>query len=126
MVSFGSIGSGILAAASAADHDFALTASISSLIPHAYTPVYFELRVDAKSLYDTLTTLYESNNYRLRPTVARLRDSFGAKKNTRPPLYSWSIKFGRLSQQRELCRISHAQSSYVGWPFPSSVYLLSC
>jgi hypothetical protein len=78
-VSFSSIGSEILAAASAADRGFALTASIRSLFPHASTPVYFELRVDAKGLYDTLTTLHESKDYRLRPTVARLRDSFGAK-----------------------------------------------
>ena len=32
-----------------------------------------------KGLYDTITTLHESKDYRLRPTVARLRDSFGAE-----------------------------------------------
>jgi hypothetical protein len=78
-VSFSSIGSEILAAASAADRGFALTASIRALFPHAPTPIYFELRVDAKGLYDTITTLHESKDYRLRPTVARLRDSFGAE-----------------------------------------------
>jgi hypothetical protein len=78
-VSFSSIGSEILAAASAADRGFALTESIRALFPHASTPLYFELRVDAKGLYDTITTLHESKDYRLRPTVARLRDSFGAE-----------------------------------------------
>jgi hypothetical protein len=78
-VSFSSIGSEILAAALAADRGFALTASIRALFPHAPTPIYFELRVDAKGLYDTITTLHESKDYRLRPTVARLRDSFGAE-----------------------------------------------
>jgi hypothetical protein len=63
----------------AADRGFALTASIRALFPRASTPIYFELRVDAKGLYDTITTLHESKDYRLRPTVARLRDSFGAE-----------------------------------------------
>jgi hypothetical protein len=55
------------------------TERIRALFPHASTPLYFELRVDAKGLYDTITTLHESKDYRLRPTVARLRDSFGAE-----------------------------------------------
>jgi hypothetical protein len=63
----------------AADPGFALTASIRSLFQHASTPVYFELRVDANGLYDTITTLHESKDNRLRPTDARLCDSFGTK-----------------------------------------------
>jgi hypothetical protein len=55
-VSFFSIGSEIFAAASAADRLFALTESIRALFPHATTPLYFELCVDTKGLYDTIAT----------------------------------------------------------------------
>ena len=36
----------------------------------------FVLTVDSNGLYSTITTLSEGSDYRLRPTVARLRDSF--------------------------------------------------
>jgi hypothetical protein len=78
-VSFSSGGSRILAAALTADRGFALTASIRARFPHAPTPIYLELRLDAKGLYDTITTLHESKYYRLRLIIARLRDSFGAE-----------------------------------------------
>lgn len=35
-----------------------------------------EMIVDSKSLYDTITTLHEGKEYRLRQTVQRIRDSF--------------------------------------------------
>ncbi len=34
------------------------------------------LSVDSRGLYSTVTTLHEGRDYRLRPTVCRLRDSF--------------------------------------------------
>lgn len=34
------------------------------------------LQVDSKGLYDTITTLHEGGEYRLRQTVQRIRDSF--------------------------------------------------
>lgn len=34
------------------------------------------LLVDSKGLHNTITTLHEPSEYRLRSTVARLRDSF--------------------------------------------------
>lgn len=37
--------------------------------------------VDSKSLYDTITTLHENRDYRLRQTVQRKRDSFESKRS---------------------------------------------
>jgi len=37
------------------------------------------LTVDSFGLYSTISTLHEGRDYRLRPTVARLRDSFESK-----------------------------------------------
>lgn len=36
----------------------------------------FVLTIDSHGLYSTVTTLHEGADYRLRPTVARMRDSF--------------------------------------------------
>ena len=36
----------------------------------------FILTVDWHSLYSTVTTLHEGTDYRLRPTAARMQDSF--------------------------------------------------
>ena len=36
----------------------------------------FIFTVDSRGLYSTITTLHEGADYRLRPTVSRLRDSF--------------------------------------------------
>lgn len=35
-----------------------------------------ELFTDSRCLYDTITTLHEGKDYRLRPTVQRMRNSF--------------------------------------------------
>ena len=40
------------------------------------TKVRSELSTDSRCLYDTITTLHEARDYRLRPTVQRLRNSF--------------------------------------------------
>jgi hypothetical protein len=48
----------------------------STLLTQRADAVHLELNVDAKGLYDTLFTLHESRDYRLRPTVSRIRDSF--------------------------------------------------
>ncbi len=49
---------------------------------HAVTnspkPLPLTLTVDSLGLHTTISTLHEGRDYRLRPTVARLRDSFDA------------------------------------------------
>ena len=39
-------------------------------------PLPFVLTVDSHGLFSTVTTLHEGSDHRLRPTVARMRDSF--------------------------------------------------
>ncbi len=36
----------------------------------------FVLTVESAGLYSTMSTLHDTKDYRLRPTVSRLRDSF--------------------------------------------------
>lgn len=42
----------------------------------APNPLSLVITVDSHGLYSTITTLHEGTDYRLRPTVARMRDSF--------------------------------------------------
>lgn len=72
--SYSSYGAEIHAAANADDRGFDLKASLLALFPNR--PVKHELLVDSKSLFETITTLHDSREYRLRKTVARMRDSF--------------------------------------------------
>ena len=72
-VSFSSIGAEILAAATSADRGSMMAESIQKLIEFK-DGLPFVLMVDSNGLYSTLTTLREGSDYRLRPTVARLRD----------------------------------------------------
>ena len=73
-VSYSSYGAEILAAATADDRGFYFKDSINRLFPHVLTK--HELFLDSKCLFDTITTLHESHEYRLRPTVQRIRNSF--------------------------------------------------
>jgi hypothetical protein len=93
-VSYSSIGSEILAAASAVDRGYVLSASINFMFPSSPQPLPFELNVDSKGLYDTISTLHESKDYRLRPTVTRIRDSFGAQEIR---ALRWTPGFSNLS-----------------------------
>lgn len=74
-ITFSSMGAEILAGAYSADRGSLLHASIQELYLHKFKGL-FELVVDSFGLYGTVTTLREGKDYRLRPTVARLRDSF--------------------------------------------------
>lgn len=48
--------------------------SIKSILQK--TDIQHELFVDARALFDTITTLHEPREYRLRKTVSRMRDAF--------------------------------------------------
>ena len=69
-----SYGAEILACADADDRGYNLKIALTSLFPHAF--FRHVLNVDSKGLYDTITTLHEGRDYRLRQTVQRIRDSF--------------------------------------------------
>ena len=74
-VSFSSIGAEILAAAYSADRGSLMSNCIAKLYGSS-AKLPFILSVDSHGLYSTIKTLHEGKDYRLRPTMARLRDSF--------------------------------------------------
>lgn len=71
-----SYGAEILACAEGDDRGFYLKMGMRSLFPK--TNIRNEIVIDSMGLYDTITTLHEGNEYRLRQTVQRIRDSFEA------------------------------------------------
>ena len=75
-ISHSSYGAEILACAEGDDRGFYLKMGINSLFPKV--KMRNEILVDSMGLFDTITTLHEGNEYRLRQTVQRIRDSFEA------------------------------------------------
>ena len=73
-VNYSSYGARILIAAYGDDRGFYYKSVMASLFGHIKVP--HELNVDSKALFDTITTLHESTEYRLCPTVQRIRNSF--------------------------------------------------
>ena len=71
-----SYGAEILACADTDDRGYNLKMAMTSLFPS--DRFRHVLNVDSKGLYDTVTTLHEGRDYRLRQTVQRIRDSFEA------------------------------------------------
>lgn len=71
-----SYGAEILACADADDRGYNLKMAMTSLFPS--DKFRHVLNVDSKGLYNTITTLHEGRDYRLRQTVQRIRDSFEA------------------------------------------------
>lgn len=76
-VSYSSFGAEILAASNGDDRGYSLKASFLSLFPHQ--PLQHNLLIDSKALFEALTTLHQTDDYRLRMTVARIRASFESK-----------------------------------------------
>ena len=74
-VSFSSIGAEILAAAYSADRGSLMSDCIANLYGSS-AKFPFILSGASNCLYSTIRTLHEGKDCRLRPTVARLRDSF--------------------------------------------------
>lgn len=77
-VSHSSYGAEILAGATADDRGFYYKAAINAISDDEDNIIKHELNVDSKGLYDTITTLHEGREYRLRQTVQRIRNSFEA------------------------------------------------
>lgn len=76
-ISYSSFGSKILAAADGEDLGFKIKQTLLNLFPHH--TVRHELLIDSKSLFETITILQKTEDYRLQHIVARLRDSFEAR-----------------------------------------------
>ena len=77
-VSFSSMGAEIIAAAESADRSSLLSYAINTIIK-PIKPIPLILTIDSHGLYSTITTLHEGRDYRLRPTVSRIRDAFESK-----------------------------------------------
>ena len=73
-VSYSSYGAEILACADADDRCHYFKTAINSMFESV--KIRNELFTDARCLYDTITTLHEGKDFRLRPTVQRIRNSF--------------------------------------------------
>lgn len=73
-VSHSSYGAEILACTDVDDRGYGIKEALSSIFQNqTFKP---KLNVDSKGVYDTITTLHEGRDYRLRQTVQRIRDSF--------------------------------------------------
>ena len=75
--SYSPYGAEILACADADDRWFYIKSSLRCLFPG--TKIKNELFTGSKGLYETITTLHEGRDYRLRPTVQRMRNSLDSR-----------------------------------------------
>ena len=76
-MAYSSIGAEILAAASSTDRSVLRAEGLRKILnPCIALPLTIAL--DSLGLHETISTLHEGKDYRLRPTVSRLRDSFEA------------------------------------------------
>lgn len=73
---FSSMGAEIISAATSTDRGSLMAESFKLLYGSAVR-LPFVLTVHSHGLYSTVTTLHEGTDYRLRPLIARKRDSFG-------------------------------------------------
>lgn len=74
LVSYSAFSADILPAADADDRGYDMKLSLASILRER--SVKHDLFVDGRALFDTITTLHEPREYRLRKPVARMRDSF--------------------------------------------------
>ena len=74
-VSFSPVGAEIIAASDSADRA-SLICDCITRVCHPSSPLPFVLTVDSMGSYDTITTSHEGREYRLRPTVPRLRHCY--------------------------------------------------
>lgn len=75
------------------------------------------LLLDSRRLHDTITTLHEPSDYRLRPTVARIRDSFESKE--KGELTGLGLIPGQLNVSGCLTKCNPAMWAQLQEMFPS-------
>lgn len=76
-MSYSAYGAEILATTVGDDRGYYYKTAFHYLFPQ--TPVGHELNIDSNGHHETIITLHEGKDYRLRQTVQRIRDSFEAK-----------------------------------------------
>lgn len=97
---YSSFGADILAAADADDRGYHLKSIYASLFPDRF--VRHELIVDSKLLFETITTLHQSEDYRLRKIVTRLRDTFESKELNSIKWISGSANYANVLTKHKL------------------------
>lgn len=75
-VSYLSYGAEIFPCATADDRGYYLREAMRSIFP--YLNMRHEPNIDSNALQETIKTIYDDTEYRLRPRVQRIRDSFEA------------------------------------------------
>ena len=73
-VTYSSFGAEIIACAAADDRAYYLRQGVRALLDDS--SIKSHINIDSRGLFDTLTTLHDGRDYRLRQTVQRIRDSF--------------------------------------------------
>ncbi len=101
-ISFSSIGSEILAAATSADRSASMTEGLQAL-HGADTSLPLVLTVDSLDLHATITTVHEGKDYRLRPTVARRLLRIG--RIFRYPVDTWTETYRRCTHEAQPCDV---------------------
>lgn len=76
-ISHSSFGAEIIAAADVDERGFDLRETIRDIFTHCH--IRHEMILNSNALFDTITTLHESREYRLRRTVSRIRHSFESR-----------------------------------------------
>ena len=89
-ISFSFMGAEIIAAAESVDRSILLSFAIQRILD-LEDPLPLILTIDSHGLYSTITTLHEGKDYRLRPTVSRIRDSFESGEITTVQLIAGSL-----------------------------------
>lgn len=129
-ISHSAYGAEILACADGDDRGYHIKNCVSELIPDK--TVTHTLHVDSRGLFDTITTLHNGREYRLRQTVQRIRDSFEAKEtdvvrwiqrkaNLADALTKWSPEMNRTltdvitSGRLLLPEHEHKEHSAANW-----------
>lgn len=118
--SHSSFGAEIIAAADVDDRGFDLREMLREVFPH--TDIDHELIVDSKALFDTITTLHEAHEYRLRRTVTMLRDAFesGQLNCLRWLNGKYNIADALTKRNRELYRQVDVITTSGLWDTPTS------
>lgn len=97
-VSYSLYGAEILATAEADDRRYFLKKAIISLFPNR--PLKQKLLVSSKLLFETITTLQQTGDYRLREIVARMADSFETKELNIVRWFLGSSNYGDVLTER--------------------------
>jgi hypothetical protein len=106
-VAFSTTRAEILASANAAVRGLALTAIVRQFAS-APKDVLFELTLDSRGTLDIIATLHEGRDFRIRPTVCRLRDAFSSSEIN---IMRWAPGLKNIADALTKTKLCHVFSS---------------